>query len=194
MKYHSALKSIKYFESLEETNYFKIKDSVAFHHDVINSDSLPKEYDNCDVLYSEPSWSGGIEKFDTRANTKTTYDSYANAINNIIEKKNIPIFLIVGVKDSKKLIKPDECHETKIHNAPARLNVYNWNYKGSLKNNYSIINHLSNYFNCVGDFSCGYGNTGEIFLRNNKSFVMSDYNKKCIGYIKKNFHEILQQK
>ena len=43
MKYHSALKSIKYFESLEETNYFKIKDSVAFHHDVINSDSLPKE-------------------------------------------------------------------------------------------------------------------------------------------------------
>jgi|TARA_R100000149_G_C5867417_1_gene131937 hypothetical protein len=191
MKYHSALKRIEYFESVKEETYYKVKNSIAFHHDVIKNTGLPKVYSKCDVLYSEPSWSGGIKNFDKRANTKTNYNDYANAINNIIKTTDIPILLIVGVNDSKRLRRPYESHDTTIHDAPAKLNVYNFSYKGPLKDNYAIINHLSEHFNCVGDFSCGYGNTGEIFFKKNKSFVMSDYNKKCIGYIKENICEDL---
>tara|TARA_R110000765_G_scaffold350917_2_gene440904 strand:- start:280 stop:849 length:570 start_codon:yes stop_codon:yes gene_type:complete len=187
MKYHSALRDE--LENQKEITHYTIKDSLAFYHDVIHNFGLPKEYNKCDILYAEPSWSGGITKFDKRANTSTTYNEYVASLNNIIKTTTIPIVLIVGIKDSKKLRTPFERHITKIHGAKAFANIYNWSYKGPLDDTYTIIENLSNQFDCVGDFCCGYGNTGEIFFKKNKNFIMSDYNKKCIGYIKENIGE-----
>ncbi len=46
-----------------------------------------------------------------------------------------------------------------------------------------MLFHLAERYNRVGDFTCGYGRVGRIFSGAGKTWVMSDYNPTCIGYI-----------
>ena len=189
MSYHSAL--TPELKNLQEVDFYKIKNSIAFYYNITDHFGLPKEYNNCDVLYTELAWMKGLNNFNKRANIKSHYNKYILSINNIIRTNKIPIIIVTGINDSKKLLPPNMCLYTKLNGAKAMANVYNFKY--NIKYDYNdtniIIKNLSKKFNCVGDFCCGYGNTGNIFYKNNKDFIMSDYNKKCIGFIKKNINE-----
>ena len=63
--YHSALTND--LKNQKEVEFFKIKNSIAFYYNIIDSLGLPKEYSKCDVLYSELSWKGGLKRFNERA-------------------------------------------------------------------------------------------------------------------------------
>jgi len=182
LEYHSALHPQSATDT--EADRVIIGESIAMFNDITQYPLLPVEYQKCDVLYTELSWVAGLSVFNERAKRGVPYKYYIDALNRIISSFRTPIFIVAGKKDCKLLPKPELFLLTKLNGAPAQENIYNTLYWGEHNTTTDIINQLAEDFECVGDFCCGYGNTGNIFREHGKQFVMSDYNKQCIGYIK----------
>jgi hypothetical protein len=177
--YHSALHDpIEVNGSLD---YFEKDGNVALVNNVL--DGIPSVFNKCDILYSEISWIDGLDKFNKRANSSLDFTQYITAINSIIRNSKVPTIIIGSIKILSKIEKPHQILETKINGANAKAFVYNYDFDGMHSTTTSIILNIASKFNCVGDFCCGYGNTGRIFKKMNKKFVMSDYNSKCIKFI-----------
>ena len=198
MKYHSALN--KDIDNLESTPLYRNNWGVAFQHDV--TQVLPNEYDKCDVMYSEIAWTGGLTKFNERADTLNTYQEYINGINQILlDHEDIPIYIVAGKKEGKMLNQNYLTIASKLNGAECVVYCY-----GVLPDMYlhlsssvlvqadckQLIIELAKVHNCIGDFCCGYGRAGLIFTQHNKRYVMSDYNGKCITYIK-DYYEGIQK-
>ncbi len=187
-KYHSALQREHF--SKEETQY-TFDGNSALYHDISNN--LPTQFNKCDVLYSEIAWSSGHKKFNNRAESNTSYLNYISGIYRLIMTNQKPILIIGGKKDLRLLPQNyNQIIDTKINGGVAYLAVYNFVYAGPTDNNFEVVKFLAKAFNCVGDFCCGYGNTSKIFYEAGKNFVVSDYNKKCIGYIKQHYENLLK--
>jgi hypothetical protein len=180
--YHSGLKDELILST--NLNYYKHKSNVVFIHDIDNG--LPKEYNICDVLYCDPPWLSGYEKFMNRAGKKEiSYKKYIYSLSKIIENNTKPLWLIIGKYTTKRLPKYHRIHKIKLHNQESSLLGWNDSNNYSFKNNFDFLNELAKIYNCIGDFNCGYGNSGRIFKENGKNFVMSDINGKCVFYIAK---------
>lgn len=182
--YHSALNP----EFFNETGIKKIikNGNEAFQFDINEYFEISKDID---LIYSEPSWIDGYEKFIERSemNSKYNFDDYLYSIANIIKNTDLPIVLIIGKSFISKL--PDFNSKIPIKLHGYKTFMYGWliDLKDFEANsNYEVIKKLSEKYNKVWDFCCGYGNTGRIFKENGKSFVMSDINEKCITYVAKN--------
>lgn len=187
--YHSALS-----EPLignEETTVVNIDGNTAMYNNIVNG--LPFEFSKCDILYTELSWVAGIDKFNNRSNEETSYEEYMIGVSKTIKSSCRATIIISGKKDKPYLPYTDTILDIKLNGANAQAYVYNHVVKGEHYTTNALLEYLSNEFNCIGDFCCGYGNSGHVFMKNNKNFVMSDYNKKCITYIKKWMNENLQQ-
>ncbi|MFW9872935.1 MAG: hypothetical protein ACFFG0_07525 [Candidatus Thorarchaeota archaeon] len=185
--YHSSLKSIKPLNIKGKLHRKEYNGNIALCHDICNG-SLPLEFNQCDVLYSEPAWKSGYSTFLERADKKdSTYEQYISSINKIIMeyKYNKAIWLIIGSHIIRKIVKPERILKINLHNFETNLCGWNDSNSYNFKTNYEFITLLSKKYNCVGDFCCGYGNTGYIFQINKKNFVLSDFNPKCIYYIAK---------
>lgn len=188
--YHSALrpelwhKPAQFSKIKHSVNYQSEEvESFALLYDLANEQKLHKLFDTCDLIYGEPSWKAGNNKFNHRANSKNPFEHFVSGIVSIIENRTVPAFILTSKSESNRLPEPDQMIYTKLHGAVAVLNVYGYDYKGSTQTNWEILNELAKSFNRVGDFCCGYGNTGRVFREHGKSFVMSDYNAKCVGFI-----------
>lgn len=180
--YHSALQDE--LEIDKEILMCKNGGNEAHQHDICYG--LPGYFEKCDILYSEPAWLDGFDKFIKRANgEKAIYDEYLLALTGIIQEGNKPLWLVIGKHAHKKLPKPERIEEIKIHNYKTTILGWNDQNKYSFVSNYDFIDQISNHFQFVGDFCCGYGNTGKAFISKGKRFVMSDINGKCIYYIAK---------
>jgi hypothetical protein len=177
--YHSALKNETETKWIDRFENDGIK---AFVWNVI--DGFPKESNVCDVVYSEPAWQSGYSIFKERAKLHSTeYIDYLKAISNNIKDK--PFWLLTGKHAFKYLPKPHNKLNTSIHSYGCYL--LGWNdinmYPDKI-DHWDFIKLLAKNYNLVYDFSCGYGNTGRIFIENGKACVLSDINGKCISIIK----------
>ncbi len=185
INYHTALKDNA--KDCEKVSYVTFPDgSIAFHHNVAYQFGLPIEYNSCDVLYTETAWKAGIEKFNARAEDDTSYMQYLEGLSQIAMSNRKPMVIVAGATEGKYLPDPTMMFDTKLNGGRAIAYVYGMLIK-PITNSEHLIAFLSKRFNRVGDFCCGYGRTGMIFKEAGKTFVMSDYNAKCIGYIKENF-------
>jgi len=188
--YHSALKEELFFPK-KIISFYEKKGNSTFILNTVKDFEKIKEIKKIDLIYSEPAWEKGYKEFLNRSEDKSNsnYSEYLNSISNIILDKTIPIILIIGKHAIKKLPIFNSFLNIKLHGYLTQ--VYGWNidlsiYKNKFKTNYDLIKLLSKDFNNVWDFSCGYGNTGKIFIENNKNCILTDINKKNITYIAEN--------
>lgn len=187
--YYSALDKRDTAVDHEPVQLFEFGGNIAMAHS-IESCTLPPAYARCDVLYTEPPWEHGYDIFNNNAHEKgTSYKEFMEKINIIVRNENKPTVIIIGKKYVKLLDTPAGLISVELNGYPALALFYNMQ-PVNAETNIELIEKLSQAFDCVGDFCCGYGNTGRIFFENRKSFVMSDVNPRCIGFIK-NYYENL---
>lgn len=187
-KYHSSLSGYTQ-ETASECSYFEWENSIAFYHDLCAKDELPDEFKKCDILYVEIPWQKGFNIFNERANIndKRTYELFLNHLSKIINNTDIPLVILCGKTSTKRLPKPFKKQQVINSylktNYPFNALFYNFETVPEFTNTKDFFSWGVYNFDCVGDFMCGYGLTGKHFLKNDKSCVLSDYNKTCIGYI-----------
>jgi hypothetical protein len=154
-------------------------------HNVL--DQLPSEFLECDILYAEPAWRAGIKKFNERAGASVDFKEYVLSIRRIIEESDVPVVLNWGANETKQMPPPSMAYKSKLWNiSDCVFSVYNLGVQWPMfDSTESFLEWAAKRleFECIGDFCCGYGNSGKIFKNYGKRFVMSDYDQQCVGYI-----------
>lgn len=182
--YHSALKEPIHISN--EIVSYSDENNIVFKCDLRNISLNTDMYNKCDVFYTEPSWVDGFEKFISRANAESqSFDEYLLYLARLIKECNRPFWMIMGTHALKKLPAAHRNEKIKLHGYTTNLLGWNDNNEYVFTNNYDFIKQLTEHYGCVGDFNCGYGNTGRIFKEAKKKFVMSDVNGKCVYFIAK---------
>lgn len=182
LPYHSALKDDLKIDG--ELDYYESGSSVVLYHDLTTG--IHPAFRFADVIYSEPSWKDGYEKFQDRAGSsgdKSYYGffAYLSSIKGVIQELKIPTYLIIG-KHMQRRLNPDHTMNIMLHTYKSVLGV--WNAEPiEVKTNQDVLKFISEKYSCAIDFSCGYGNVAVAMLKQNKQFVCSDVNKRCIYYI-----------
>jgi hypothetical protein len=179
MKYHSALHKPNNYPVVE---WIQLGNSLAFVHDLMTN--VPVQYNKCDIIYAEIPWVAGFEIFEARANIEQnrSYQDFMIGINKFITALNKPAIIVGGKKGLRYLPTPDIETGTVLNGAPARAVMYQTKVE-NVDNALTILNELATKYNCIGDPCCGFGRSAKIFKQAGKNFVVSDYNKECIGYI-----------
>lgn len=180
--YHSALKDDLKIEG--ELDYYESNGSVVLCYDLTTG--IHPSFRSADVIYSEPSWKDGYEKFQDRAGSlsdKSYYGflAYIDSIKKVIEELKIPAYIIMG-KHMQKRLNPDHVMDIMLHSYKSVLGVWNAELP-EVKTNQDVLKFISEKYFCALDFSCGYGNTAVAMLGQGKQFICSDINKKCVYYI-----------
>lgn len=182
--YHTALGDR--YEEFPATDRVEHALGVAFVHDLAGG--IPEEMVNgADVFYADVPWAAGYEKFASRAGVpqKLKYRDFVGKLGKEIRLVGKPAAIVTG-KHAVRQFAPDATAEVSLNgdNAVACLwRITPW--AGRITTE-MLIKTLAKRFNCVGDFCCGYGRSGRIFVQNGKTFIMSDLNAACIGHIKHN--------
>lgn len=185
--YATALSNKNLDCDFPETSYSikSINGNVVCVHNI--HDGYNKVFDPCDILYSEPAWKHGYNKFMSKANSNAlTFDNYVDAICFFLEKANKPTVIIVGVHDSKRYLQRLSFKAKRITLSIHSCNAIALFYKMDVidvSTSVELLDQISKTYARVGDFCAGYGNTADAFYMNGKNFVVSDVNKSYIGYI-----------
>lgn len=181
--YHSALKQGKGEEAEPlQGVHTDAQGNTCFVWDVTTPD-IPEAYLTCDLIYAEPSWPGGLERFDARAGVKTdSYAAYAGAIASFIERLNKPTVMFVGANALRHTPPPDFTVSAILNGNKVQAAFWNGAFATG-NSNQEIIRNLAKRYDRVGDFCCGYGTTGRLFMEAGKTCVLTDYNANCCGYI-----------
>lgn len=189
LSYHSALRPP--LAGLAWRARFEGDGSCAFVYDLVRHAALPAEYAGCDVLYTEMAWERGYPVFLERADAaQSTFAEYQAAIGAVIEATTLPVFLITGKAALRRLPAPASRQAMTINGGDCLLAVYHTTYPCAHQTNLQLLEWLASRYQCVGDFCCGYGNTGRVFQQQQgKRWVMSDLNGACIDYIARHAHE-----
>jgi hypothetical protein len=171
-----------------EFNKKKRNGNIVICNDICYDPNLPDEFNRCDLFYSELARHQSYKTYLERAGkpNSSIYNEYISSLNSIIKKhrSSKSIWLVIGPHMIDKIIKPDRKLSIALHGRS--LHLCGWNDSYSYRcftTAYEFIALLAKRFKCVGDFCCGYGNTGRIFSSYGKYFVMSDLNPKCVYYI-----------
>ena len=180
--YHTALKRGAELKGAEACQRAEARGSVVLVHDLL-SGPLPSEFERCDVLYTDLPWRAGFKTFEARAGKAgRAYQDFMAAVSRVVQLRHKPIVLIGGKTEMRYLpactVKP-----TVLNGDEAMAAIYGRLPRLDLTDSWSILNSLVRHYQCVGDFCCGYGRAGRVFLRAGKQFVMSDYNAQCVGFI-----------
>lgn len=192
--YSSALKFNKHMDSPFKgvCSFVRDTENIAFKWDVSKADKIIATYEVCDVFYTEPPWLSGIKVFNERAGVDNSANEYYQGLTNVILSiKDKPVYITAGKSFNKRIPEPQWKRSVRLNNTDAEIWGYNCTELMSPKDdmNLDFIKSLSRIYNVVGDFNCGYGNTGRIFKENGKRFVMSDYDANCIYHIEKTLFE-----
>jgi hypothetical protein len=167
----------------------EVDGSVAFQHDLM--EGLPADYEGCDLLYVDLPAPQGLAVFDGRVGVEErSYRDFIAAVAEIVAAVSTPTVLTVVSSQIRQLPPGDDEVEMERHGLPAVALAYRTSLAPPAgrvvlgpRSDGVLIASLAERFERVGDFCCGYGQTGRIFREVGKSFVMSDYNAPCIGYI-----------
>lgn len=187
--YHSALKPD--LQVSLELDHFEAGGNVVFRMDLVDGPDY-SQFSACDLIYAEPAWKDGYDVFARRAGTvEGRFQDYLEAIGGAIEHFigcGVPVVLLAGTAMVKKLPTPSAVRTVKLHNYPSVL--AGWGHELEVVrdgcDSFSAIAALADRHQRVGDFCCGYGNTGRIFAAAGRQFVMSDHNRRCIAYVAQN--------
>jgi hypothetical protein len=162
--------------------------NVALWHDVTLG--LPIQMYACDVLYSELPWKDGYAEFNRRADAainrrplnRLTYEEWCYRLSVTLARWDRPFVLVAGRAALR--------HMAAEWVAPCDLNGSTAVAFGAglpaihRRTADDVLASLADRYQCVADPCCGYGRSARAFAERGKSFVVSDHNPRCIGYIK----------
>jgi len=189
--YHSSLKEPARAPAVQRAD---VHGSVALVADL--ACGLPPEFASCDLLYTEAAWEYGYERFVQRAGGGSDYPAYFEALRALATDGKQPLVLVCGKRALKGLPDPKDSELVNINSGGTfvaeavavafrcKLPKVTKRHEGWLNlDTENLLRALARKYHRVGDPSCGYGNTGRIFAEHGRTFVMSDLNPTCIGYI-----------
>lgn len=146
--------------------------------------SIPDPYRACDLIYGEPAWPAGLKEFDKRAGVTTeSYAAHIADVARVMQSLNKPTVLVGSPAMLLKLPGLDLSGEILLNTAKATMGFYNGASPVFMPTTDALLHALALIYTRVGDFCCGYGNTGKIFLEAGRNCVLSDYNAECCGYV-----------
>ena len=179
---HSALAG-NHVSNSKPRNRAELPSGVAFTFDITQG-FLPVEYNSCDVLFSMMPWRAGYKEFNRRANIteKRQWLHFVEMVSRIISSISTPVVLMWGKHVEKDLPQYDWSVPSK-----EGLIFYGWRLPrppaSKLLTREQMLMGLCVEYSCIGDFCCGYGETGIFAQSAGKSFVLSDFNANCIGEV-----------
>jgi len=145
--------------------------------------TLPPEFASCDVFYSDPPWSRGYPTFNARAGGEwPPYTAFVLRLDRLALNLAPPVIYVVD-RSFARLCHADFTASLMLNGRPAVAASYRLAIPVAFKDSESLLELLARRFRRVGDFMAGYGRTGRVFAGLGGSFVLSDYNAHCIGYI-----------
>jgi len=178
--YHSALgDKMTHWPRLDR---FQGIHGVAFQADL--NHGIPIAMYEADVWYSDLPWRDGYTKFADRAGIKQAmpYTELLERIGKEIRDIGRPTVLITG-KHAVRYLKPETTAEVTLNGGSAVACLWNRRSWPGAVDTVALLKYLASEYQCVGDFCCGYGRAGRIFVQAGKRYVMSDLNPECVGYI-----------
>ena len=185
-------------EPAQPQDWWTDGESVAFTHDIAathewGASLLPDEYGSCDVLYADLPWRSGYARYVDRAGVKTaSWSVFMTVVGWRLEQWSKPAVIVTGVHARRFL--PAAAQELPVRmpvagRQPAIAFVYGAGFTPEWDGTDELLTYLAARFERVGDFCAGYGWAPRAFARAGKSFVASDINPSCIGYIAEHAHE-----
>ncbi len=172
---------------------FEGRNGRSFVHDA--SRGLPHDMMSVSLIYAELPWIGGWEEFNRRAvvGSEVTYKAFAKTIEASIVASGVPAVLLVGAA-SARLFDAPKSFAVRLNYAYSSIcSVLCINFNSAhddmigvastARYSADLLARLAESFASVGDFACGYGNSGRIFANAGRRYVMSDINGRCIRHI-----------
>jgi hypothetical protein len=180
--YHSALANGR-LENVQPLKRHEATDGIAMAHDLFNP--LPTEYDNVNCFYSELPWPAGAKKFDERVGISgRAFSDLIMKVAGLIENDSRPFMLSISKNALRWLPAPVCTHNVLLPSSKANCLVASWNYVFEPRETtLECASDLIAAHGVVGDFACGYGQTGSLARKLGKRWLLSDYNESCIGFI-----------
>lgn len=178
--YNSSIKGQN--TAIEYDEHLEIPFRVFFND--MSKTPFNDAYAECDVIYSEIAWSYGYPKFNKNAgNESNDWRTYVMNIAALIEKLNVPAFIITG-KPARKYFGKAKIQPIKITTSGTNMDgcqlyIFNCNDDISAHTTDELTSYLSQKYNKCLDFSCGYGE----HLFKFKDFIASDIDRNCLTYI-----------
>jgi hypothetical protein len=181
--YHSALHDE--LDVRGELQEYWADGSVVFASDLTRG--IEPRYRRAEAVYSEPAWKDGYAKFAERAGADTDptyagYLRYLHSIRSVIYELGIPAYIVMG-KHMLKYLKPDRTLPIMLHGYECLLGIYNTTEDPIGRTNDDVLAWVADRYDCVLDFSCGYGNVARAMRQRDKHFICSDINPKCVYYV-----------
>lgn len=180
--YHSALHAPLASAPLQR---WEGHGSVALVHDAFNP--LPAEFDRCDVLYAEPPWPRGFDVFKARveAPVDLPYDAFVERLRDLAMTHAKPVVYVLAKSQLNKYA-PDFAVRCSLWGGDAYAGFYRCSLGVPVIPDLTVeklLGRLAERYDCIGDITAGYGNSGRIFAAAGKRFVLSDFDPRCIGKI-----------
>ena len=187
MIYNSALKNdTKYLSGYPATNKFLINNNIGFRRNIV-VEGYHNNFDLCDCFYCEPPYPSGLKIFDKRSGQITkSYAVFCAQFSRFWDRiGDKPKFAVASKQLLKSLPKPDFQVQIKLNSNIETLSCWNAEVPNNLSSN-EVCFYLGTKYHCLGDPTCGYGNSVLSFIKARKTntFVASDYDGRCISVIK----------
>jgi hypothetical protein len=140
-----------------------------------------------DVLYGDPPWKDGYDKFAARAGTaqSVTWRVFIGNLGIGIRASRLPAVMVAG-KQAMAWLRPDRFVPCRLNGGDAMAASWGPIELEEGLDAVDILKGLAVRFNVVGDPFCGYGRAGRIFAGVGKRYIMSDLSAECIGHISEN--------
>lgn len=187
MIYNSALKNnTQYLRGYPITNRFVINDNIGFRRNLV-VEGYHENFDLSDCFYCEPPYPSGLKIFDERSGERTkSYSDFCTQFANFWDVVgDRPKFAVASKQLLKSLSKPDFQVQMRLNANIETLSCWNAEAPNNLTSN-QVCYYLGTKYNCLGDPTCGYGNSVISFIKARKTntFVASDYDGRCISVLK----------
>jgi len=181
--YHSALHDE--LDVQGEMQEYLADGSIVFAHDLTKG--ADPRFAPAEAIYSEPAWKDGYAKFAQRAGAPTDpsyagYLRYLKAMDSIINGLRVPAYVVLG-KHMLKWVRPEHTRPVVLHGYEALLGIWFDDREIPGRSNNDVLAWVADGYDCVLDFSCGYGNLARAMAERGKRFICSDINPKCVYYV-----------
>lgn len=191
-KYHSALEPSTDVPH-EAIDYYEAPDgSVMFQHDILGGVAEP--FSRANVVYTEPAWRQGYERFMQRADAKNIpgFDAYMGMQERVIRELDIPAYMIGGA-NTLHYIDPDDAHEIYFEFHDCDAWAFLWNNPEydpyDVDTVVDVLYTMRENYNWALDFNCGQGRTARAMHDAGKQFVCSDVNGRVINQIAQDLYD-----